>query len=743
MAEKAKKQPTRKGGKAVVRLERLSPEEIRPQIQISVYDDTGECIETAPVADDGSYSIPAGARKRAAVYELGAANAEDAPAESSYKIRAAEFNELEKKGFNDIARGIWEGWLPFLRCTTGSVRRCRPGQWWWDDLARFSASPTLALGREPRRGDLSAAAALGNRALTAEVHMSPAHSLSELIAWPFICSPVCDARVEVYRRTCCCQPWVIDDPRLPELIDWLDDLIIDPDDFPRPPLPEPGPDPVPFLDDRFVREGGLDLARVHAASHAEALRAMPRELVAEYINARPYLLCFGTYQCSSSVKVGEGAVGPEGDFNICWSDYRRRLAPGCKDRYSYVVKQRFGPFWLTIYDGRASNQWFDLDDDPTLTTYHSWVRTCRKNPSGAFVYLNYIGSTGAWNLHTPDADSATSVGAPAANSGLVTTGSAASGAANRNWGRTLAVNLMISEGMKALGARYYRLSVTAADGDGDPTGDREDVDRGVVWKKAVPDGLGGVDVVPITLGPFEVGGRAGLYTIPYDSDGDWDDGQFHAFLDTADVRWSDPNVRHLVTVEIFDAAGERLRPDGTPASGLPGPEKTAAFTFRRRYQDLGPTAEVPFGALTHMFWWDNREVFAQICDLRKNGLVFDDECLFLTGNKNSTFGIGYRAFHPNVLFQRYHDVWWKRGLGATAGNVGYLEDDNPNNVGYLTPDCEPSATNKFRDMLRTDLDPHRKKCAFTVFLKVWNKRTNGSDLSFHFDADSAAFVIEV
>lgn len=68
----------------------------------------------------------------------------------------------------------------------------------------------------------------------------------------------------------------------------------------------------------------------------------------------------------------------------------------------------------------------------------------------------------------------------------------------------------------------------------------------------MPDGSGGVDVVSVSLGPDPVGGQNDLYAIPYDSDGDWDDGQSHAFLNAQDTRWSNPNLRHLVTIEVFD-----------------------------------------------------------------------------------------------------------------------------------------------------------------------------------------------
>jgi hypothetical protein len=766
----------------IVRLEGLTDQDQRPEVQIEVYDEKGECIHAAPVKEDGSYSIPDGVRKRAQRYVLGPAGDVPEGQEVGYALRASAFARLEESGRIAIGRPIWSAWIPFLRCATGSVRRCWPGRWWYTELAELATAPVRTLERtgtglrlasrqvmqrrlSARSGGLTA---IADRITSSEARVSPVASLDELLAWRFRCAPVCDATVEVYRRTCCWEPWIVHDPRLPELVDWLEDLIPDPelpeppfpgpdpDPFPGPgprpprgpgPIPGPGPEPLPFAADAgvespFLKDGALDEARVHAARDLAALRTLPAERIPEYVQARPYLI-WGRWACGSPEKVGEGSLNPDGRFNICWLDFRRSLRPRCHDRYAHVVKQRFGPFWITIYDGRSAGQWHELGDDPTLTTYHGLARTCRRNPANAFVYLNHVGDTGAWDLHTPDADSAVGVAAPGLNAGLVSPNGATGFNGNRNWGRTLPINLMIGEGMKALGARYYRLSVTVANGSGDPVGTRHNVDSPVSWKKAVPDGGGGVTVVPVALGPQSVGGQDALYTIPFDSDGDWDDGQFHAFLDTQDFRWSDPDVRHLVTIEVFDETGRRLRPEGTPVTGLGGNEGTAPFTFRRRYQDLGPTAEVPFGALTHMFWWDNREVFGRIDQLIRNGLVFNAECLFLGGNAASTFAIGYRAYHPRERFQRYHNVWWKRGLGAHPGNTGWLEFRNTNNVGLAPPGPQPSGTNTFEDMLRTDLEPTRLKCAFTVFLRVYNKRTNGADVSFPHTNDSAAFVLEI
>ena len=375
---------------------------------------------------------------------------------------------------------------------------------------------------------------------------------------------------------------------------------------------------------------------------------------------------------------------------------------------------------------------------------------CRDNGqpgTGAFVFLDLIGLTGAWNLKTPDATGWDRVAAPAYNDGLAfpaPTPAAAVGAnLDRNWGGTLALNYMFSEDMLSVGAKYYRISVTEADAFGNPFGTPHFLSDGLSWDKAVPTPPFGADIVPVSLGPFTVGTENNLFLIPYDLEGDWDDGQYHAFLNTNDSRWNDPTKRHLVTVEVFDAAGQRLRPNGTPPTGLPGAETTAPFTFRRRFQQTGPTNNVPFAALTHMFWWDNRLLQAEITHLNKDGSIFSSECLFLGGSPNSTFGIGYRAYHPNEMFQLSHSISWRRGLGNADGATGDLLASSSFNVGVPPAPPGDSPTNEFHEMLRTDLEETRMKCAFTVFLGIGSKIFDGNSLNGQSLQRTAAFALEI
>lgn len=709
----------------------LKPDESAPALAVLAVDAEGKVLHKAVVDAKGGFELPDAAMKGAHRVLIGPAEGEPGPdaGKSFARYRTSQFASLVEAGVISIARPQWEIWRFFFTCVTGSVRLCRRAPWWYADLDVLARRPATATSRVLRASTPSAVSEAPALRATA------ARSLADLIAWPIRCRTICNGKVEVYRRHCCCRPWILDDPRFDDLIAELEDLQWPP--LPDPPIPDPpfpGPDPLPFgpgAPSRFFKDGTLDERAVYAARDLQAIRTLPRTELPAYINARPYLLCVRS--CSAPVKVAEGDINPDGRFNLCFRDWPRPAAPFCHDEFAYVVKQRFGFFWITVYNGVAANVWFHRGDDARLTTSHPLAFSCRENGepgTGAFVYLDIIGDTSSHELETPPSTGWDRVAPLNTTSGLVFPNAASPLDRHRNWGGTLKLSYMFSEDLKSIGAKYYRLSITRATAAGAPTGSREYYDQGLSWKKAVSG-----DIVPVTLGPTTVGGENALYEIPYDADANWEAGQYHAHLDTNDPRWSDPLVRHLVTVEVFDATGRRLRPNGTPATGQTGTEVTAAFTYRRKTTETGPTQEVPFGALTHAFWWDNRKVVAEIVQLVQNGTPSSAECQFLAGDPSSTFGITYRAYHEQGLFQRSHHISWKRGLSGATGDIL-----NPGlgNVGQPPAAPGASPTTSFATMLGT----HRR-CAFTVFLTTYGKTTDGDDLGYPHAGDSAAFALEV
>jgi hypothetical protein len=720
---------------ARVTLVGLQAGESAPPIAVLAVSRDGKVIHSSKVNADGAFELPEAALKSAHRILIGPAESEPSgAARSAFALyRPAQFAELVTAGVLHVARPQWELWRLYTTCVTGSVRLCRRPRWWFEDLAVLSRSSALSR--------VSIARQLGR--------IPAARSIGELVAWPFRCSPICNGRVEVYRRTCCCVPWIIDDPRLDDLIHDLE-IIVELPPIPWPPEPGPfphgpGPDPGPLADRataQFLRSGTLDERAVFAARDLQALRTLPKAEIAAYISARHYLRCHPS--CGAPVLVGDGDINPDGRFNICWFDWPRPVRPFCHDEYAYRVKQRFGPFWITVYDGVAANVWFAGDQDAALVSHSPWAFSCREPGdvgTGAFVYLDIIGDTGSHELETPNAAGWDRVAAPGVTSGLVFPSAASPLDRHRNWGGTLKLNYMFSEDLRLVGAKYYRVSITAADATGAPTGTRNNWDQGLSWKKTVVSGFS-VDIVPVNLGPNPVGTENALYEIPYDTGlpagENWEAGQYHVHLDTSDVRWFNPAVRHLVTIEIFDAAGNRLRPNGTPATGQPGVENQAAFTYRRKVAEIGPTLDVPFGALTHLFWWDNRPVYATINQLMLSAAPFNGQCQFLEGTAASTFGIMYQAYHDEPLFHRDHAISWKRGLGGDSGSIPVGPTGN-------VPVSSASGTETFGTMLHNSSPPPDDfiKCAFTVFLHVNGKMTDGDDLGYPYDDDSAAFALEV
>src|SRR5262249_32639795 len=137
----------------------------------------------------------------------------------------------------------------------------------------------------------------------------------------------------------------------------------------------------------------------------------------------------------------------------------------------------------------------------------------------------------------------------------------------------------------------------------------------VAWSHWVTDAQGHWVPQAQVLGPVTRGAQNGLFRIPYDDDALWLGDQFHQYLDTTQYA----NGRYLLVLELFDNAGNRLIPAGAPADAGDRPTN---FAFLRWLTASGTnsTATVPYAALTHLFWFDNRHVYGKIEDLDVNGM---------------------------------------------------------------------------------------------------------------------------
>jgi hypothetical protein len=701
-----------------VALQGRKDDEETPQLSAIAIDASGEPIASAEVSSTGEVKLPSRAFEQATRVMIGAKGSEpgddDAEFVPLHKFQVAK--AIEAKSAIDLPRSAWLKFLHFRRCISGRARHCD----WFPYVIEIQNTRVQRLA-------VDGVVELGKRAFSVDAIVEP--------LLPFLrrCKPLCDGVVEVYRRTCCCPPIVVFDPRIPEIIRDLEDLIRV---FPPIPLPDPLPDPPPvFRDLPFFQEGAEDIRAVNAETDLKALKALPPAEQPAYIQARPYLFC----SCSAPTLVASGFLQPDGEFNICWNEPLRLMWIHCHDEFAFRIKQLVEDDTITIYDGVAAGQWFESDEEIVLTSYHDDAIVCDPPPDAppgvgkTSVMLETIRSTPSEHLNSPVPDGWDRVPTPVGNQGTAFPASVVPGAVqykNVGWGLGLPLHYLFFDDLEPI-ATYYRISVVEADASGHPTGPRKYFNNALSWRWHRRRTDLTIKKEVVDLGP--VPGSSNLYRIPYRSlyqallapgeIGEWAFGQYHGSVNTPD--WG--NGRHLVTLELFDAAQNQIKPTGAPASD---PGTSAPFNFQTWDQtNLTATVPVDFAALTHLFWWDNRHTDAAILAVNKNGVPFNDQCLFLEGPRNTNVSMDYRAKHDDPRFLYWHDVRWKRGL-FTAWQTWV-----PATPASVDPGTTPNRT--YDQLLGTE-----DKCAFTLEVRTRAKIfAGGSRIQTYDDRDTGAIAI--
>jgi hypothetical protein len=724
-------------------LSRKSGEEI-PKIAMYLLDATGTVLKKVAAVVEGKITLDSALAKEEKILALGpdVEDLKQVQRESLLQFRIMDqWRVWEKIKVVEIARDWWIDWLFFKICVSGRVRKCWPI--FWDPWPKPHLGG-IALGLHPP---------LFRR-----------------------CSPICNGVVEVYKRECCCSPWIIPDLSdiLKKLKEWI--KVWPPKVWPPPPPPDrigprpgPGPDPAPF--DRvalrslkqveaFQMKPLMSEQPAHLEEDIKALETLPQVEAIKYVQERPHLWHF--WCTCTEHKLGEAILGPDGHFTFCYTSFPKLFRKHCKTTYYYKVKQWQENQWVYIYDGSKTHQYFAADEFADLRT---WLgRACFGDDPDIpyerpFVMLQDIGSTHSHRLvsHWLGKNAAgtdltqtgeNSVAPPPSNGGLANPpapgGTTLMQLVNQPWGEVLSFRLFFHPGMKALGAHYYRMSVVSAGADGNPQLGATPIylANPISWLKFVYVS-GHVQIQGESLGPADpatVGGNAGLYRIPYREDALWLEGQYHQYWDTR----PHSNGKYLVALEIFDATGKRLTPG--VASGT---DIHKDFDYLRWLEETGPdsVSKVNFAKLQHLFWVDNLPVYADIVDLRKNGIPSGDECQFMSGPPSTTFSVGFRAFHstlnsatPPETFMYYYTMWWHRGLNGPNGTIETGGANKPSNS-LADPPAE-STTQTFEQMLGTNAIG--AKCTFAVNLWVYAKHTNGSRRLNEYDRfDQAAFALEI
>jgi len=578
--------------------------------------------------------------------------------------------------------------------------------------------------------------------------------------------PICNGVVEVWESTCCCFPFLLED--VPVLISKIQEVLAqNPVMFPPPPRQDaPASRALKASVDKAIATGKADLRYLPNTQLSQDLQVLQSSSAADavsYVQSHPSL--WRIWCNCSTAKLAETPLNPDGSFQYCYNQYLY-FWPICWRSFFYKVKQFVGGSWVYIYDGSAAHQYFSADEIANLSTLLGNACGGVQPPPGTdFVILQQIGSTLSYALHSNYG------GVDGANNDLTQTGPysvqtppASGGLVNGNnapWCKNLYFMLYFDPGMEALGAKYYRMSIAPADLHGNPVGAMQPLQNAVAWLKYVEVIVGGnleIAVLPQTLGPNTVGAVNGLFQIPYNADADWLSGQAHQYYDTTTLNSAASGVpgpgsgRFLLAVEIFDSAGNRLVPPGvTPGVG----DAAASFQYLRMTAPPGPgsTANVPYAALTHLFWADNRRVHGEIDNFSLNGVTSNAQCQFLSGAASDSFQVGFRAYHavlgddgatppvpptPNPLpptsFMESYNLTWERGLNGPSGTFdsgGDIDVGSPlTPAPPQAPQQSPAANGLLSNLLGPPPTPPPTACSFAIDLYVTSKHTDGSS---HFD----------
>lgn len=706
------------------------PDEQAPQIALYSINAAGQVQKKLALVEKGSVELPGDlAKQKNAVVALGpdVADLKQLNPEALFQLRLSDqIKALQNNPVIEIPSQRWRIWPGFRVCVAGQIKKCFP---FVLDTAGIRQN---ALGRLPFP--------------------------------PFeFCFPMCNGVVEVWERTCCCFPILV--TQVPNLIARLRKFIAEqPIKFPPPPPPPPiDPEPIDraALDNvnRALALGKLDpLVVPNSDLHTDllTLESLPTDQALQYFQNRPSL--WPIWCSCSSAKKGETTLNPDGSFNFCfWEFPFFPIFPFCRKSYFYKVKQFLNGHWVYVYDGLAAHQYFTADQFASLSTFGGQACGQQPPPPGEdFATLQAIGFTQTYDINSHYAGQnlagvdltqigATSLATPPDNGGLRIGDDAP-------WAKTLSLLLYFHEGLQnpAIGAVYYRLSVVAADNAGNPlSGATPDpIINPVTWSKFV-DTPHGFAITGVGLGPNVVGGTTGLFTIPYGTD--WLNGQFHQTLDTTLYANHNTtgNPRYMVILELFDAGGNRIVPTGAKVNpGGLGSDTEKPFNFLRLMSASGPdsTAKVPYAALTHLLWFDNRPCYGAIEDFDMNGTASSEECQFLKGPADSNFQVGYRAFHtvmgdsnpPPRTFMQSYSVSYQRGLNGPSGTLASGGDTNQPASMFAGANVRTPAMT-FQSLLGD-----QTACSFAINLNIYCKHTNGFGHISDYDVPlKAAVAIEI
>ena len=238
MAKKSSNATENRGNSPRIELIDFTSDQERPKIAVYAVDRSGKTIEKSKVSSDGFFSLSDKSLKSASRIIVGpdAENLNDVNKESLNVFSPLQYNTiLRTTGIINTSKIDWFSWFNVKVCVSGSVSHCFPFPIALNNLVKnYQIEQSKFISTKET--------ALNKTAVDAQ------------IAYPLYpifhrCDKICDGLVEVYRRTCCCYPIIIYDPRIPEIIKELENLVVQvpPIKWPPIPGPDPGPEFLPFL----------------------------------------------------------------------------------------------------------------------------------------------------------------------------------------------------------------------------------------------------------------------------------------------------------------------------------------------------------------------------------------------------------------------------------------------------------------------------------------------------------------
>jgi hypothetical protein len=721
----------------------LGEGEAPPEVALYSIDDDGKPTAKLGTAAKGMVPYPLSSLKKGGRVAIGpdvAKPAELTP-ERLLVYRVDEIADVWAGQGLVLPRARWDDvFYPMFRCVTGRVRKCRP--FWWDIITE--ARPIATKGIKYSR-----ALALHDQAIS---QVNAATIAGGVRSFPWRCVPICQGRVDIYERQCCCVSIVVSD-----LIDRIR-VVLERVPIHWPPIPEPDPPPYRALGQQVVRKVApssvgteFDMSEAPPRRLYDAyqeLRRLPPLEAERYVRERVWLYPF-TCDCTIK-KVGRVSIQPDGSFHLCYP--RRRPPIGCYLTYSYRVQQFLNGFWTTVYNGPAAGDWFSAGEEADIRVVNPIAVPCEDlgdppppNETGLpVIMLDYVGKFGTNHFRYPDQTEFNRFGSIGGNDGLYTY----QGVSDCPWAGSLALFLHFTPELSPI-ARYYRLSVVGVDSNGTQVGQPVPLKASISWPWIDSSTSEGSS----DLGPRTVGTEMNLYLIPYgknainNTDPDyhlyhyWRHGWPYQVWDTTPY-----SGKYMLILEVFDASGNKVRPNNNLPNSGPGTKRN--FTFLR-WENATETKPVPFSDCAHIFWIDQVPIVGDIVDLRKNGQPNTAECQYMTGNDEDEFSIGYKAYHIGGMsddnsFMRTHSIEWQRGLNGAVGTLA-PETSPTTNAGRYATAQSGSAT--FDYMLNKDkLVGKNVKCTFSVTLNVWAKHFNGADFltdPAHHYYETASFALNV